>query len=292
MPSALAALDGLSVGDAFGQRFFIDAAIVTRRVAQRALPDGRWWVTDDTWMALSVVEVLRRAGRIDQDQLARSFAGHYHPSRGYGGGMRSLLERLRIGQPWQEASAAQFDGLGSFGNGGAMRVAPLGAWYADDVDAAAAEAARSAAVTHAHPEGVAGAVAVAVAAALAWQSRDTQIDPTTWLLAIAERTPAGDTAAGIREAAEVAPDTPIAHAAARLGNGERLSAMDTVPFSLWMAATREADFATAMFDTVSALGDRDTTCAIVGGVLAARHGRECIPPAWLEHREPLPDWTV
>jgi ADP-ribosylglycohydrolase len=48
-----------------------------------------------------------------------------------------------------------------------MRVAPLGAYYADDLRKAAAEAVLSAEVTHTHPEGVAGAVATAVAAALA-----------------------------------------------------------------------------------------------------------------------------
>jgi ADP-ribosylglycohydrolase len=60
----------------------------------------------------------------------------------------------------------QFDGMGSWGNGAAMRVAPLGAWFAEDLDTVVAEAIRSAQVTHAHPEAAAGAVAVAVAAAL------------------------------------------------------------------------------------------------------------------------------
>ena len=178
---ALDALAGLSVGDGFGQRFFVDDAIVARRVERRELPDGTWWVTDDTWMALSVVEVLRRAGRIDQDQLAASFAKHYEPARGYGGGMQKLLQRLQDGQPWREAAAAQMDGAGSFGNGAAMRVAPVGAWFADDASRAAEEAERSAVVTHTHREGVAGAVAVAVAAALAWQQRDTDMQAARWL---------------------------------------------------------------------------------------------------------------
>ncbi|MGH7943048.1 MAG: ADP-ribosylglycohydrolase family protein, partial [Limisphaerales bacterium] len=51
-------------------------------------------------------------------------------------------------------------------------VAPLGAYFADDL-ARCAEAARaSALVTHTHPEGVAGTIAVGVAAAMAWQLRD------------------------------------------------------------------------------------------------------------------------
>jgi ADP-ribosylglycohydrolase len=35
------------------------------------------------------------------------------------------------------------------------------------------------------------------------------------------------------------------------------------------------------------LGDRDTTCAIVGGIVALSAGRESIPPAWLAARESL-----
>ena len=42
-----------------------------------------------------------------------------------------------------------------------------------------------------------------------------------------------------------------------------------------------------MWTTVAALGDRDTTCAIVGGILAARVGRAGLPREWLEAREPL-----
>jgi hypothetical protein len=39
---------------------------------------------------------------------------------------------------------------------------------------------------------------------------------------------------------------------------------------------------------VSALGDRDTTCAIVGGMVALHAGVDSIPREWLACREPLP----
>jgi hypothetical protein len=39
--------------------------------------------------------------------------------------------------------------------------------------------------------------------------------------------------------------------------------------------------------TVAGMGDRDTTCAIVGGIVALSAGRESIPRAWLSAREPL-----
>src|SRR5256885_13051125 len=86
--------------------------------------------------------------------------------------MRGLFEQIRNGIPWRTAAQWLFDGQGSFGNGAAMRVAPVGGYFADDLNAVIEQARRSAEVTHAHAEGIAGAIAVAVAAALAWQSRE------------------------------------------------------------------------------------------------------------------------
>jgi ADP-ribosylglycohydrolase len=40
------------------------------------------------------------------------------------------------------------------------------------------------------------------------------------------------------------------------------------------------------------VGDRDTTCAIVGGIVAMSAGVESIPPSWIESREPLPAWFL
>ena len=42
-----------------------------------------------------------------------------------------------------------------------------------------------------------------------------------------------------------------------------------------------------MWTTASALGDVDTTCAIVGGIVALAVGSEGIPAEWLARREPL-----
>ena len=50
-----------------------------------------------------------------------------------------------------------------------MRIPPLGAYFADDPGLAAEQAALAAAVTHTHPEGIAGAVSAAAGAAMAWR---------------------------------------------------------------------------------------------------------------------------
>ncbi|HKP59031.1 MAG TPA: ADP-ribosylglycohydrolase family protein [Polyangiales bacterium] len=283
-------LDGLSVGDAFGARFFGATETVVPKIDARQLPLDPWLYTDDTEMAISVVEVLESIDEIDQDLLVRRFAARMNDMRGYGGGTYRLLCAVQEGGAWRRLSAAGFRGVGSFGNGAAMRVAPLGAYFADRALEHIIEQARlSAEVTHMHAEGIAGAVAVAVAAALAWQRREQSAAlGSAWLEAVRDATPAGATRGGIQRALELDERTTVLEAAEALGNGFEVSAADTVPLCLWVASRQSHDFSAALWETVRALGDRDTTCAIVGGIVALHAGPEGIPATWLERREALP----
>jgi len=151
LKSANVSLQGLSVGDAFGEQFFISPNEVETRIRNRQLPPAPWPVTDDTVMALSIVDVLAKRERIDCDLLAALFGKRYRwdSARGYGGTAHDILSRLASGRAWRELSVGVFGGLGSMGNGGAMRAAPIGAYFFDDFLRAAEEAKRSAAVTHA-----------------------------------------------------------------------------------------------------------------------------------------------
>ncbi len=283
------ALDGLSVGDAFGERFFAPSA--RRLVEARAVPNSPWPYTDDTVMALAIAEVLDRHGRIEQDDLATVFARRYFegPNRGYGAIAHEILQAIGRRVHWRTAAGSAFGGEGSLGNGGAMRVAPVAAYFADDLAAAAEEARASAAVTHAHLEGQAGAMAVAVAGAWAWQTRAApERREEGELLKVAYRfTPAGATRAGLLRAVGLPHSATVAAAVAELGNGSRVTAPDTVPFALWCAARHLNSYVDAMWATVAGGGDIDTNCAIVGGVLALANGRAAIPPDWLAAREAL-----
>ncbi len=278
---AFASLDGLSVGDAFGEGFMGRRNAIERRQPSPAVP---WRWTDDTAMALSIMEELVARGDVDVDALARRFAARYvaEPWRGYGGTAHGILAGIADGVPWSVAAQAPFGGQGSKGNGAAMRVAPVGAYFADDLARAIDVARRSALPTHLHRDGEAGAIAVAVAAAMA--ARGT--DGASLLAAAYEHTPTSLTRDGIDLAVRVPLTAPVA-AAAKLGNGSRVCADDTVPLCLWLAARHLGDYEEAMWQTVSALGDMDTNCAIVGGILAA--GGAVVPDAWRQQREPLPE---
>lgn len=290
---ACRSLEGLSVGDAFGERFFVNPAVVESLIRARAVPAPPWRFTDDTEMAVAVVADLRRHREIHQDSLALDFAARYDGSRGYGPAMHGLLACIRAGESWRDVAPRLFSGQGSFGNGAAMRVAPLGAYFADDLESIVEQAGRSAEVTHVHAEAVAGAIAVGVAAAWACRLRGAEPpDCQEFLDLILPLVPDSVVREKIRHARHLDPDASVAPAVATLGNGERVSAQDTVPFALWCAGQRLAHFEDALWLTVSGLGDRDTTCAIVGGIVAGYTGAGAIPLDWLQAREPLPDWHL
>jgi ADP-ribosylglycohydrolase len=90
--------------------------------------------TDDTEIALAIFETLERLGGIDEEVVAWAYSCRYKkdPDRGYGKMARHILEDIGNGTHWSEASSKAFGG-GSFGNGAAMRVAPLGAYFADEL---------------------------------------------------------------------------------------------------------------------------------------------------------------
>ena len=290
---AMLSLDGLSVGDAFGKRFFTSPSTVESLIAARAVPKHPWRWTDDTAMALSIVEVLSSHGGINRDSLAEAFARRYwaEPDRGYGGGAHRILQSINEGLSWRDASATVFDGQGSYGNGGAMRSAPIGAYFWDQFDLVVEHAGASADPTHAHPEGRAGAIAVAVASACSVRMAQGELhrDGKAFIEEVLRLCPSGITKERIGKALTIPLSYDVRTASAALGNGSEISAQDTVPLCIWCAARHLNDFEEAMWQTVSALGDRDTTCAIVGGIVALGVGQEGIPAHFLSAREPLPD---
>jgi ADP-ribosylglycohydrolase len=247
-------------------------------------------LTDDSVMALSIVRSLKRYGHIERDVLAAGFAHEYarDPGRGYGGTAHGILRAIGEGTLWETAAGRAFDGQGSCGNGGAMRAAPIGAYFAGDVDRVIGEARASAEVTHAHPDGQTGAIAVALAAAWMVRERGATSMPSHALIQfVLEHHPHTDTYHRLKKALEIPLQLSPRSAASFLGNGSRVIASDTVPFCLWCAARHASDYQAAIWATVSGLGDRDTTCAIVGGIVALSAGRESIPAEWLKAREAI-----
>ena len=299
MAKALLCLEGLSLGDAFGQSFFMPEEKARSAIASRRLPDPPWPYTDDTVMAIAVVETLEKFDYIEGDYLAQTLTNKYQqdPHRGYGSTAGRIFRQIGEGISWQQAASSAFDGLGSMGNGAAVRSAPIGAYFFDDYSRVVCEAKAASAVTHAHPDAQAGAIAVAVAAAFCTSHQNTNPQSFELLQTVLEFVPQarypgypalGDTKSQIQQALSIPHPANLQFLIRRLGNGMKLCSFDTVAIALWFAAHNLNNFAEALWQAVEVLGDRDTICAIVGSLVCLSAGRPNIPQSWLEYREALP----
>jgi len=281
------ALDGIALGDCFGQTFFVNEEIALERIKEKKILHEAWHFTDDTVMSIGVYNILRQYGEINQDKLAALFAKNYLLDwhRGYGSTAHSILRGIGESTDWRIAASNAFDGMGSMGNGAAMRAAPIGAYFADNLEKVTEQAAASAQVTHSHIEGIAGAIAVAQAAALMLNKRKGSYlgEGKDFICDIACRLPECDTKYKILSAVSIKKESKIEFVISTLGNGMKLTAQDTVPFCIWCAAYYYQSLQEALWKAVSALGDRDTICAIVGGIVSLYD--TSVPQNWRNYME-------
>lgn len=132
--------------------------------------------TDDAAMTKCIAESLIAQEKFDALDIAKRFVKEYFsdPRRGYGAQVVDIFHKLRaqkFGDPFGPARE-QFDGLGSYGNGGAMRVAPLALFCHSDYNELINLVQQSAKLTHTHKEGYNGTILQAIAV---YQS--LQLDP-------------------------------------------------------------------------------------------------------------------
>lgn len=198
--------------------------------------------TDDTVLTVAIAEALRTG----ENRFAEALRlwGRRYPNAGYGGMFRRWL---------REDDAGPYN---SFGNGSAMRVAPV-AWALDSLEDVLDVATRTAAVTHDHREGIRGAQAIAGAVFLArCGARKTEV----------------------RDLLEVrfAYDCSASLAELRARGGFDVTCQGTVPAAA-VAFLHSADFEGAVRNAVSFGGDTDTNACIAGAIAEAFYGG--VPPA-------------
>ena len=145
---------GAILGDIIGSPYEFDMGDKTKNFP---LFSQRSEFTDDTVMTIAVAGAFLSIPVEARDEDIRRevvqwmlFYGRRYPNSGYGTRFRRWLMEAEP-QPY-----------GSFGNGSAMRVAPV-AWLYQDLDTVRRMARLSAEVTHNHPEGIKGAEATAAA---------------------------------------------------------------------------------------------------------------------------------
>ncbi len=185
----------------------------------------------------------------DGDYRARVLDfGRRYPNAGYGGNFARWLVSPEP-KPY-----------GSYGNGSAMRVSPVGFAF-DTVDDVLREAARSAEFTHNHPEGIKGAQATALAVFLARTARDKEL---------------------IRKeiTARFGYDLALTVDEIRPDYGFNESCQASVPEAI-VAFLDSTSYEDAVRNAVSLGGDSDTLACITGGIAEAFYGG--VPEPIQEH---------
>lgn len=148
---------GAVIGDIIGSKFEFDRGPKSKEFKLFSRRDG---FTDDTVMTVAVAEALLKAGKSGEKKFKTELIasmkkwGKKYPYAGYGGRfIRWVLSEDT--KPY-----------GSYGNGSAMRVSPVG-WFFDSIERTRKVARWTAEVTHNHPEGIKGAESVAAVIFLA-----------------------------------------------------------------------------------------------------------------------------
>ncbi|ALR32141.1 hypothetical protein ATE47_17165 [Chryseobacterium sp. IHB B 17019] len=281
---ALRCLNGVSIGDAFGESFFGEENLMKKNIYQKTLPQSSLDFTDDTIMSIVIFKSLQKFGEIDQNFLAQEFTKNYYLdiNRGYGPSMHQYFRSIKQGNCWKEISYSKFEGQGSMGNGGAMRASAIGAYFYDDLEKIKINASLSCEVTHANKEAIEGTKAIALAAAFAVQEkkRGVEFSQKDFILKIQGELDDSDMKSKLNKVLYMDGNPSIELLVKTLGNGMKMTAQDTVPLVLWMLSKYRNDFEKCLWNTVAALGDRDTICAMAGGISILCCSENTIP-----------DWT-
>jgi len=250
---------------------------------------GEWEVgrfTDDTQMTLAVAEWLTSGVERNGKSLLTTFVERYEPWRHYGSGTRLILESFRgVGENWQALATAMFP-QGSYGNGSAMRAAPVGLFLHNDLTAVLKFARISSVVTHSHPLAIQGAALQATAVALA--TRGVR-EPAQFLrllnaalahfAELGEDTSAYQTAL-VRISAGISKQVPPIKMAQLLGNG--IKAQEAVPMAIYCFLAAPNSFEKAVESAIFLGGDTDTIGCMTGAVSGAALGEDAIPKRWLQ----------
>jgi len=285
------ALLGCFLGDAFGAGFegmSPDRAISRLSTLSEKFPRT---YTDDTDMTLALTESIIQSGKVDPEDVARKVSQSCDLTRGYGIGTIKAVLALRAGAAWHEVSRIVFE-KGSFGNGAAMRVSPVGLFFHHNLEALRKAAMDQANVTHTHPLGQWGAVmqASSVGLALLQDSRNPlkkeeiiiELREILWSGPVEYQKALNEMenifALGKKiEAKEIV---------RRLGNG--IEAHRSVPTASCLALTYSPDFQDAIRAAISLGGDTDTIAGMVGAIVGAHVGERGLPTEWIEQLEEGP----
>lgn len=240
--------------------------------------------TDDTQMTLALAASIIERGRVDAAHVSAKYAEFYESWRGYGGAAHRVMRLLADGGDYRGTGRLQFPD-GSFGNGGAMRIAPVGLAYRHTTADVLAEAVEDALFcTHVHPEALDGALVQAKAVAIAATTQPESFDPLGLLQELTAACRTDTMQAKLRALADsLRRGDDDVFVIARVGNGIRAS--QAVAAALWAFLKYSTKPEECVIRAVNFGGDTDTIGAMAGALVGALHSAAWIPARWYNNME-------
>jgi len=281
----LGALIGTAMGDALGASLEGWSMLPESEVQAIADRRGLLVYTDDTHMAIGVAESLVAKGGFDGEHMAHTFIKNYdiEPFRGYGPGPPRIFRMIKGGEAWGKAAEKLYQG-GSYGNGSAMRIAPIGVFFYDSPVRLREVAYQSSQITHAHELGKQGAALQARAVALAITADPSlPLDSAAFLGKLSDSIEHEAYRQKLSSMERLMSQQDRREVVSALGHG--IEAFDSVPTAIYSFLTHANSFAGAVVYAISLGGDTDTIGAMTGAIAGAYLGVEAIPQRWKERLE-------
>lgn len=275
------ALLGVAIGDALGAPFEGRAEPHITELDRLLASTKPLRYTDDTHMTIATARSLLHCRKLDPDHLAWQYLKTFEqePWRGYGKGAVEVFRAVTAGLTFQEAASQLFGGEGSFGNGAAMRIAPVALYAFYDLEKVAELARISAQLTHTHSRGQDGAAVQAVAIAYLLTC-PRPLDKREFLDQLFNTASTRSFQHAIRQLESAPTDLPITEVRNQFGT--TVEADRSVPTAIYTFLRHSNNFSEAIRYAVSLGGDTDTIASMTGALAGAYLGETGIPPAWID----------
>ena len=281
----LGAFLGTAIGDALGAPFEGYPEVDAEEIEAVADSQEVLTYTDDTHMMIGIAESLLKNQGFDGKDMALTFVRNYElePWRGYGPGPPHIFRLVRASVAWDEAALRLYHG-GSYGNGSAMRAAPVGVFYHDNPARLREVAYQSSQITHAHQLGKEGAALQAYAVALATNLEPSSpFDRGAFLAKLINFVSEGIYREKLNKMEALLRQSDKTKVVLELGNG--IEAFNSVPAAIYSFLSQPHSFAQAVFLAISLGGDTDTIGAMTGAISGAYLGFDAIPYKWRDKLE-------
>ncbi|MFZ4624376.1 MAG: ADP-ribosylglycohydrolase family protein [Rhodoferax sp.] len=248
--------------------------------------------TDDTEMTVALAASLVSCGALDGHHCAMAYASAFiaPPRRGYGPSVSQILNMLAGGAHYRTTGRAVYP-QGSFANGGAMRIAPVGLAFRNappDVLYRAVEVALL--CTHVHPDAVDGAFiqARAISELCRWgDASDARVaELLVHLQSLARTEPMrlriGLILEGMKQGWTDEVFLALVCTPNEFGEQFQIHAAQAVACALWAFANEWHRPEECVIRAVMLGGDTDTVGAMAGALAGALHGMQWIPNRWYQ----------